>query len=184
MEPNTATIISGVLSLVGGAAGALGAYFVATRQMKKQFEYEKRKEEKQNTHRILQTLKKLELLNKDTIGFAEHFEKEFTNPHIDELDYKLKVREYDLHYIVNKVEKINDDILLNEYSIDYLKFSRALNNLYIEIIGFVHMSEEHKYAILGKLVESVVKRKADFDSFDVYVNEQIKEIQLELEKNK
>lgn len=37
MEANTATIISGFLSMAGGAAGAFGAYYVATMQMKKQF---------------------------------------------------------------------------------------------------------------------------------------------------
>jgi len=35
---DTATILSGVLSMIGGSIGALGAYFVATNQMKKQFD--------------------------------------------------------------------------------------------------------------------------------------------------
>ncbi|WP_347722517.1 hypothetical protein [Lysinibacillus capsici] len=39
-----ATIIGGVLSMIGGALGALGAYVVATYQMNKQIEHEKQKE--------------------------------------------------------------------------------------------------------------------------------------------
>lgn len=39
---DSATILSGVLSMFGGALGALGAYFVATHQTKKQFEKEDR----------------------------------------------------------------------------------------------------------------------------------------------
>lgn len=179
-----ATIISGILSMVGGFAGALGAYFVASYQMNKQFEHEKRKEEKQNIEQILHNLKKLDLLNKDTINFAEQFESEFTNPHIDEIDYKLKIREYDLQYLVNKVDKINDDILSKGYNLDYLLFSRELNNMYIDIIGFTHIHEKYKTNSLEGLRKSIIERKKTFESFAKYVHEHIEKNQKELDNLK
>lgn len=177
-----ATIISGVLSMIGGAIGALGAYFVASNQMNKQFQYEKRKEEKQNKEQILHTLKKLDLLNKDIIDFIEQFVREFETPHSDEIDFKLKVREFDLQYIVNKVDKVNDDILRNGYNLDYLLFSRALNNMYIDIIGFTFIHEKYKTGSLQGLRVSIIESKKLFESFDQYVNEHIEENQKELEK--
>lgn len=37
LDPNAATLLSGAMSMIGGALGALGAYWVATYQTKKQF---------------------------------------------------------------------------------------------------------------------------------------------------
>ncbi|QUG41572.1 hypothetical protein KD050_20245 [Psychrobacillus sp. INOP01] len=175
-----ATIISGILSMVGGFAGALGAYFVASNQMNKQFQHEKRKEEKQSKEQILHTLKKLKILNEDIINFVEHLESEFIKLDIDDIDVILKVREYDLRYIVNKVDKINDDILRNDHNIDFLNFSRQINNMYIEIIGFTHLPIEHKSLSLEDLRQSVKKR--DFKLFEAQFNRHINKIQKELIK--
>ncbi len=57
-SPNKASIIGGILSMIGGAIGALGAYIVAAYQMNKQIEYEKKKEEKLRLTQIKKTLKK------------------------------------------------------------------------------------------------------------------------------
>ncbi|WP_249664053.1 hypothetical protein, partial [Lysinibacillus sp. D4B1_S16] len=100
--------------------------------------------EKQNKETLLHTLKKIEMLNKDTIDFVSHFENEFVNPEKDEIEVKLKIREYDLQYIVNKVDKINDSILLDNQHINFLIFSKELNNMYINIIGFTHIPEKYK----------------------------------------
>lgn len=179
-RPNRIAIISGLLSMFGGIAGAIGAYAIATYQMNRQFKYDKYKEEKQNKERLLHTLKKIELLNKDTIDFVSHFEKEFVNPEKDEIEVKLRIREYDLQYIVNKVDKINDSILLDNHNINFLIFSRELNNMYIDIIGFTHIPEKYKLFSLEDLRISVGNRKEIFDSFDTHVKTQIKKIEKEL----
>lgn len=58
-----ATIISGVLSMIGGFAGALGAYFVASNQMNKQFQ-------KQDKDRVIEL--RIEKLN-ETLEIINEF---------------------------------------------------------------------------------------------------------------
>lgn len=55
------TIISGILSMLGGLFGAMGAYFVSIRQMKKQFE--KQDKDRVIELRINKLNESLELLN-------------------------------------------------------------------------------------------------------------------------
>ncbi|MEY9975749.1 hypothetical protein [Lysinibacillus sp. RC79] len=108
---NKASIIGGILSMIGGAIGALGAYIVATYQMNKQIEHEKKKEEIQRKENIEQTLKVLERLNLEVISFTEYFIKEFAKPYNRERIVKLKISESDLLWIVNNINNINYEIL-------------------------------------------------------------------------
>lgn len=176
-----AAIISGILGMIGGVSGAFGAYFVATHQMNKQFQNEKTKEEKRKTEKILKVLKKLELLNSDAIAFIENFKNELSKPYSDVSMSRLKFREYDLKWIVSKVDAINDDLLLEGYDIDYLRFSRALTNMYIDIIGFNNIPEEYKKVNLEELTKAVVERKGIFISFDKYLKEHINDVQKQID---
>lgn len=61
MDTNTSTIISGVLSMIGGFAGAYGAYHFATKQMKEQFK--KQDKDRVIELKILKLNETLELVN-------------------------------------------------------------------------------------------------------------------------
>lgn len=61
MDSNTSNIISGILSMIGGLAGAFGAYYVATMQMKKQFK--KQDKDRVIELKILKLNETLELIN-------------------------------------------------------------------------------------------------------------------------
>ncbi|MGE7667422.1 hypothetical protein ACQKMN_17110 [Ureibacillus composti] len=176
-----ANIISGILGMTGGVIGAIGAYFVATYQMSKQFEFERNKEEKQKLEIIEQTLKKLELLNNEVIEFIDYFKEEFSKRFDEERNVRLKFGESDLLWIVNNVNNINDEILMEGYALDYLRFSRELNNMYIDVIGINFLPEEQRPENIVNLIASMLKRRENFVSFDLYVKEHIKDIQKELE---
>lgn len=179
---NKASIIGGILSMIGGAIGALGAYIVATYQMNKQFDYEKKKEEKQRKEIIEQSLKKLELLNNEAIEFIDFFRKEYSKQFDEIVIIRLKFSEEDLFWIINIVNNLNDEVLMDGYALDYLKFSRELNNMYIDVSGLNSLPEEQKESKLMNLIDSMSIRKKIFVTFDKYLKEQIKILQKELEK--
>lgn len=180
-SPNKATIFSGVLSMIGGIVGALGAYFVASNQMNKQFEHEKKKEEKQRKETIEQTLKKLEYLNSEVIEFIRYFGVEFAKPYNEERIAKLEFSKVDLLWIVNSVNAINHEVLKEGYSIDYLNFSRELNNMYGDIIGVDFIPEAFRKENIALLRNAVLARNKVFESFDSYVKEHIRKIQKQIE---
>ncbi|MGE8036806.1 hypothetical protein [Lysinibacillus sp. NPDC093692] len=180
-SPNKASIIGGILSMIGGALGALGAYIVATYQMNKQFEYEKKKEETQRKAVIVQNLKKLELLNNEAIMFIDFFKREYCLQFDEIINIRLNFSEKDLFWIVNTVNNLNDEVLMDGYALDYLKFSRELNNLYIDVSGLNSIPEHRKENTLINLIGSLEPRKKIFVSFDEYVKDQIKILQKELE---
>ena len=103
LDPNTATIISGFLSLSGGALGAFGAYRGATNQMKKQIVHEKEKVEALKMVKIKKTLKKLQLLNGYAMLFVNSFENDFNKPYNEEFNFKLKSSETSLSWIANSI---------------------------------------------------------------------------------
>ncbi|MER2111177.1 MAG: hypothetical protein ABS960_00700 [Solibacillus isronensis] len=178
---NKATIVGGLLSMIGGAIGALGAYFVASNQMKKQFEHEKRKEDKQRKETIEQVLKKLKFLNSETISFIDFFNETYSPPFDQEKNKMLKFSVQDLGWIVNNVNNINDEILMDGYVLDYLKFSRHLNNMYIDVEGFEFIPNEQKPVVMRNLIKSILENRETFILFDDYVKERLREIQIELE---
>lgn len=178
---NKAAIIGGILSMVGGALGALGAYIVATYQMNKQYEYDKKKEEKQRNEIIEQTLKKLELLNVEAIEFIDFYRSEYSKPFDETVIMRLKFSEKDLFWIVNIVNNLNDEVLMNGYALDYLKFSREINNMYIDVSGLNSIPEQLVEHTINNLIESMLRRRKVFVSFDEYVKAQIKILQKELE---
>lgn len=180
-SPNKASIIGGILSMIGGALGALGAYIVATYQMNKQFEHEKKKEEIQRKENILNILKILEQLYNEAMKFIRFFNKEFSEQYsIYDAVIQLKFKEKDLLWIVNNVNSINYEILKEDYSIDYLKFSREINNMHIDIAGIEHV-EGFLPDILSSLIETLLIRNEKLISFDLYVKERITDIQKQME---
>ncbi|WP_445479158.1 hypothetical protein ACULLL_01640 [Lysinibacillus irui] len=185
---NKASIIGGILSMIGGAIGALGAYVVAAHQMskqleqeKKKIEYEKKKEERQKKENIVHILKILERLNYEAMDFVDYFNKEFSKPYNQERIVKLKFSESDLLWIVNNVNNINYEILKEDFSLDYLRFSREVNNMYIDIVGIEHIPEEFKANNLSNLRKSLMERNKIFKTFDEYVKEQIVDIQKQIQ---
>lgn len=176
-----ATIISGLLSMIGGAIGALGAYFVASSQMDKQFEHEKKKEERQRKETIEHTLKNLELLNIEIMSFIEYFVEEFAKPYNEQRVVQLEFSIKNISWIVDNVNRVNPELLKGNYSISYLRFSRELYNMYIDIVGINYLPDEQKPSNLLLLIKTLLKRDENFKSFDQYVKEQIKNIQKQME---
>ncbi|WP_446935913.1 hypothetical protein [Lysinibacillus fusiformis] len=76
MEPNTATLLSGAMSMAGGIAGAVGAYWIASQQIKKQFT-------KQDNDRVLEL--RIEKLNEaltisnDYLNHLQKFKGKFSS---------------------------------------------------------------------------------------------------------
>lgn len=180
-KPNRVAIISGLLSMFGGIAGAFGAYAVATYQTNKQFEHEKKKEEIQRKENILSILKILERLNDEAMEFIYFFNEEFSEPYsIENAVIQMKFKEKDLLWIVNNVNSINYEILKEDYSIDYLNFSREINNMYIDIAGIEHVKGYLKDT-LSSLMKTLLKRSENLISFDLYVKEHITDIQKQIQ---
>ncbi|WP_274307516.1 hypothetical protein [Solibacillus daqui] len=101
INPNTATIISGLLSMVGGAFGALGAYMVATYQMKKQFE-------KQNSDRRVEY--QIAKLN-ETLDLAFEFKKTLISCHENKRNILVYLRlPYKDDQYIKLFEKIKTQI--------------------------------------------------------------------------
>lgn len=178
---NKATIFSGVMSMIGGFAGALGAYFVASNQMNKQFEHEKLKGTKQKIETNIQNLKKLELLNIETIEFIDFFEEEYSKEFNMERIARLKYSEKDLNWIVNNVNNMDVEKLMDGYAVDYLRYSRELNSMYIDVIGIDgFLPEEQRAHNIKNLIRAMLVRRGNFVSFDNYLKEHIEDLQKEL----
>ena len=179
----TAGIISGVLSMFGGMVGAFGAYLVATNQMQKQFEHEKKKEEKQKYEILEQSLKKLELLSEEAIEFVEFFNDEFSVPFDTEAlrNIRLKFAEDDLQWIVNSLNNIDHGILMEDYGLDYLRFSRELHNAYIDVAGINFIPSHQIENNLKSLIATLLIRGENFKSLKKYLSGEIKYIQKQIE---
>jgi hypothetical protein len=168
-----ATIIGGILSMVGGFSGALGAYFVASYQMNKQIEHEKKKVETLQKAQIKKTLKKLQLLNKYALRFVETFPDDFNKPYNEELGFKLKSSEMSILWIANSINDVNDELLNEGYMLDYIKFNQLMNHTYNEIIVFNNLPEEQKTHNLVGLINALMNLKKDFNSFEEYTRIQL-----------
>lgn len=180
MDSISATIIGGVLSMIGGFAGAIGAYFVASNQMKKQIEHEKKKAEALTNVQIKKTLKKLQLLNKYAMRFVNTFNNDFNKPYNEELAFKLKSSETSISWIANSINDVNDELLSEGFMLDYIKFNQLMNHTYNEIIVFNNLPEEQKAHNLLGLNETVKDLEKDFNSFEQYIKEQLEELEKEM----
>ncbi|MFE3576886.1 hypothetical protein [Lysinibacillus sp. NPDC059133] len=181
-KPNRIAIVSGLLSMVGGIAGAFGAYFVATYQMNKQIEHEKKKEEIQRKESILHNLVILKRLNDEAMEFVRFFTEQHSFPYQDsELRTNLKFREKDLFWIVNNVNSINYEILREGYITDYLKFSREINNMYIDIEGLEGISDSYLAGKVIGLRKIILERNENLVLFDRYLKSHINIIQKQIE---
>ncbi|MFJ8100406.1 hypothetical protein [Lysinibacillus sp. NPDC096212] len=177
-SPNKASIIGGILGMIGGAIGALGAYIVATYQMNKQFEYEKKKEEALKITQIKKTLKKLQLLNEFAKRFVNSFEVEFNKPYSEELSYKLKSSETSISWISNSVNDVNDELLNEGFMLDYIRFNHFINHIYNEIISFNKLPEEQKPHNLAGFFNELSSLEESLNSFDQYIKEQLEELKV------
>jgi len=175
-SPNKASIIGGILSMIGGALGALGAYIVATYQMNKQFEYEKKKEHAHEITQIKKTLKKLLLLNDFARKFVNTFRVGFDKPFSEELSFKLKSSEITISWISNNVNDVNDELLNEGFMLDYMKFNQLINNTYHRIIVFNNLPEEQKPHNYPRLLKKLVRLEEDFNSFEQYIIEQLEQL--------
>lgn len=95
-SPNKASIIGGILSMIGGAIGAMGAYIVATYQMNKQSEI-------QEKNRALE-LK----VNKSNTALNKLIE-------LKELIYSIRGNLYDMEIEIKNKIQANKFQYLNEY---------------------------------------------------------------------
>ncbi|KOS60891.1 hypothetical protein FJQ98_20525 [Lysinibacillus agricola] len=182
-KPNRIAIISGLLSMVGGIAGAFGAYFVATYQMKKQIEHDKKKEERQKKENILHNLVILKRLNDEAMEFVRFFAEQHSNPSYDsELRTNIRFREKDLFWIVNNVNSINYEILREGYITDYLKFSREINNMYIDIEGLERIPDTYLARRVLGLRRIILERNENLILFDRYLKSHINIIQKQIEE--
>lgn len=181
-RPNRIAIISGLLSMVGGVAGAFGAYFVATYQMKKQIEHEKKKEARQKAELLEHSLKKLDLLNEEAIEFVISFNEQFAES-IDSYalrDLRLEFSVYEFQWIVDNVDNIDHGIM-DEYGLDYLRFSRELHNAFIDIKAITKVPSDQVEHNLSRLRKVLSIRMENFNSFNEYIKGQIEYIQQRIE---
>lgn len=176
-SPNKASIIGGILSMIGGAIGALGAYIVAAYQMNKQIEYEKKKEEKLRLTQIKKTLKKLQRLNEIAIHFLESFVKEFNKPFNEELSYKLKSSETAISWISNSINDVNDELLNEGFMLDYITYNQLINHTYNEIMVFNKLPEEQKAHNFQGFIKEILSLAEDLNSFEQYIKEQLEQFE-------
>lgn len=172
-KPNRIAIISGLLSMFGGIAGAFGAYAVATYQTNKKFEHEKRKEDVQKKNQIKKTLKKLELLNDYALKFADAFINEFNKSYTEELGYKLRSSETAISWIVDNINMVNDELLNEGLMLDYIRLSHLINHTNNEIIVFNNLLDRYKAHNLPGLITIMNELKENFSDFERYVKEQL-----------
>jgi len=141
-KPNRIAIISGLLSMVGGIAGAFGAYFVATYQMKKQFENQEK-----NRALELKINKSNIALNK-LVGLKEFVHKikgELTNMEVE---------------VIKAVSRRERFLLLNKYDLIDKNYRDQLKLDIDVILGFRKEIEKLKIFI---------KNEVDIDTFNVEV---------------
>ncbi|MET4560768.1 hypothetical protein ABIA69_001912 [Lysinibacillus parviboronicapiens] len=170
-----ATIIGGVLSMFGGMVGAFGAYLVASHQMNKQIEHEKKKEEKLRLTQIKKTLKKLQRLNEIAINFVKSFAHEFNKPFNEELSYKLKSSETAILWISNSINDVNDDLLNEGLMLDYIRYNHLVNHTYNEIIVFNELPEVQKAHNLPGFIVKIGELEGDFIQFEQYIKDQLEQ---------
>lgn len=120
MDTNTATLISGALSMLGGFAGAIGAYWVATHQTKKQFE-------KQDMDRVLEL--RIEKMN-DALNIA--------NEYLHQAQ-KLKGKIYNIEIYVKEVMEKHTILVANE-----IISKNIVENLLTEIKEFATFKDSLK----------------------------------------
>lgn len=173
MSGNTATIISGAISMLGGFAGALGAYLVMRWEMK----HDKKNEEKNELLQIKKTLKKLQLLNEYTKEFVTSFDIELNKPYNEEMGFKLKASESSMYWIASSVNNADESLLNEGYMLDYIKFNHLINHTYNELITFNNLPEDQKYYNLSGFFEVINKLKEDIISFEIYTEEQLKKLE-------
>lgn len=179
---NKASIIGGILSMIGGAIGALGAYAVASHQMSKQIEHEKKKEERQKKENILHNLVILKRLNDEAMEFVRFFIEQHSHPqHDTDLRTNIRFREKDLFWIVNNVNSINYEILREGYITDYLSFSREINNMYIDVEELERIPDSYLSRRVIRLREIILIRNENFILFDKYLKDHINIIQKQIE---
>ncbi|TQR26859.1 hypothetical protein C7Y47_24035 [Lysinibacillus sphaericus] len=176
-KPNKIAIISGLLSMFGGIAGAFGAYAVATYQLNKQIEHEKKKEELLYLEQTKKTLKKLEFLNDYAINFIAEFVKDFNKQYNEEIDFKLKSSETSMLWIVKKINSVNDGLLNEILMLDFLALNHLMNHTYNEIIVFNNLPIEQKSHNLPGLIQIMHELEKDFIDFEQYVKEQLEELE-------
>ncbi|MFB7159561.1 hypothetical protein [Lysinibacillus sp. NPDC056232] len=140
-SPNKASIIGGILSMIGGALGALGAYIVATYQMNKQFEnHEKNRALELKVNKSNTALNKLVELKE----FVHKIKGELTNMEVEVSGKILRKR----------LRLINQYNLVDNSYRDQLKLDID------EILSFRKEIEKLKIFI---------KNEVDIDTFNVEV---------------
>ncbi|MFJ3386638.1 hypothetical protein [Lysinibacillus sp. NPDC086135] len=127
-SPNKASIIGGILSMIGGALGALGAYIVATYQMNKQFEnHEKNRALELKVNKSNTALNKLVELKE----FVHKIKGELTNMEV-EVSEKILRRGLRLLHQYNLVDGIYRDQLKLDID-EILSFRKEIEKLKIFI---------------------------------------------------
>ncbi|MGE7951647.1 hypothetical protein [Lysinibacillus xylanilyticus] len=114
-SPNKATIIGGILSMIGGAIGALSAYLIARMQLTKQLELQDEKERK----RILLEIKMKKA--EEVLEILHQTKRSLFELHGLLTKFKLDVTTY---FNNNSKLEYNADELLNNSIVDKLEESR------------------------------------------------------------
>lgn len=157
MDPNTSNIISGVLSMIGGIAGAFGAYYVATVQMKKQFK-------KQDKDRVIE-LKILKL--NETLELINEFSHILQVWRGLMLNVEMRIKEFKEKGIPHIVEASifydneKDEIKKNIHRLIFIKDTLKKNKIFLS--GLIDL--ERIYNSTSEFTESNKKFIYSFNGF-------------------
>lgn len=164
-------------SFLGSFLGALFTGLIAIIIFKKGIKNENQKDEEKKKEQLKKELKKLQLINSVAIKFICEFIEEFKVPYNGEVDFKLESAALGFQWIVDNINKFNDEMLNEGFTLDYLNLNQLINHTYNELIVFNRLPGEQKGHNLLGLIEEMEKLKNDFNSFEAYVEENIKEIE-------
>lgn len=175
MDANTATIISGLLSMAGGAAGALGAFFAAKKQINKQEEISKSERNsivrQTNLQFILETLFEIKYLI--DVTYSQRLVVEYNLSILIKQGFtyyggnELETDKRDILSVVDGLKKI--DYLVNVLKSKSIIFENLISTEEINKAKAVYIGDSNKFNNIYINKESI--RPIDFkESFHEFTN--------------
>ena len=187
-----ATIIGGILSMFGGIVGALGAYFVASMQIKKQFS-------KQDTDRvielrILKLNETLEITNEflHTLqvwqGLTSNIELKVRevklkgNTHVNESDIFHDNDQEEIKTEIRNLVSIKNDLKKNKIFLSGISDLQDIYNLTSEVVDNNNKFLNFFNTFKSKKSIEIKKLGTEFDEVIIRVNDTNNKLESEIQK--